>query len=227
MPMIERSVSTSLDRFGEEVSSFDAVTDVIVVGFGLSGAVSAITASDAGAQVILLEKMTFPGGISICAGGGIRYSENADETFKYLRATNDGRTSDDILRIFAEHMVGLDNYLKALARPSGAVVITETRSGNYPFEGYENIPTLRIDHVPGFDAKAEYPHVRGRQGVNLFKILHDHVRDRSIDLRMGHAAERLIRTPAGEVIGVTVTKQDGTKSENRRTPCRPPFLWRI
>lgn len=211
MRISDSSTSSSSNPSKSEVSSFDVVSDVIVVGFGLSGSVSAITAADAGAQVILLEKMEFPGGISICAGGGIRYSDNADETFKYLRATNDGRTPDNILRAFAENMVGLDDYIKVLARPSGALVVTESRSGNYPFDGYENIPTLRIANVPGFDAEIEYPHVRGREGVNLFKILHDHIRSRSIDLRMGIAAERLIRSAAGEVIGLTAVKQDGTK----------------
>ena len=61
---------------------FDIVTDVVVVGFGLAGAISAITAADAGAEVLLLEKMRFPGGISICAGGGIRYSDDAAEMLK-------------------------------------------------------------------------------------------------------------------------------------------------
>ena len=189
--------------------SFDLVTDVVVVGFGNAGAISAITASDAGAEVMLLEKMRFPGGISICAGGGIRYSVDADETFKYLQATNDGRTPDDVLRCFAEHMVGLDSYLKELARINGAMVETEDRPGNYAFEGYEHIPTVRIASIPGFDPESEYPHVRGREGVNLFKVLHDHIRARNIDLRLGHAATRLIRNAAGELRGLQVAREDG------------------
>jgi succinate dehydrogenase/fumarate reductase flavoprotein subunit len=191
--------------------SFDLVTDVVVIGFGMSGAVSAITASDAGADVTLMEKMNFPGGISICSGGGIRYSDDAEQTFRYLRATNDGRTPDEILRAFAEQMVGLDGYIRWLAKPSRARVITEARRGNYPFEGFEHIPTVRIESVPGFDAEIDYPFVRGRQGVNLFKILHDHVRSRKIDIRMGYAAERLIRSNSGEVVGVIARLADGSK----------------
>ena len=188
---------------------FDIVTDVVVVGFGLAGAISAITAADAGAEVLLLEKMRFPGGISICAGGGIRYSDDAAEMLKYLRATNDGRTPDDVLRTFAEHMVGLDDYIRELARASGAVVKTDDRLGNYAFEGYEHIPTVIVESVPNFDPTKEYPHVRGRQGVNVFKILHDHVRTRGVDLRLGHAATRLLRDATGEVVGLTVKREDG------------------
>src|SRR5918999_5405551 len=39
--------------------------DVVVVGFGAAGGISAITAHDAGAKVLLIEKMPHPGGISI------------------------------------------------------------------------------------------------------------------------------------------------------------------
>jgi fumarate reductase flavoprotein subunit len=37
-------------------------TDVLVIGYGGAGASAAIEAHDAGAQVILLEKMPQPGG---------------------------------------------------------------------------------------------------------------------------------------------------------------------
>ena len=50
---------------------WDKEVDVIVVGFGAAGGVSAITAHDAGAKVLLIEKMPNPGGISILSGGGV------------------------------------------------------------------------------------------------------------------------------------------------------------
>ena len=53
-------------------NAFDEAYDVIVIGYGFAGAVAAIEASDSGASVLLLEKMQDPGGISICAGGGLR-----------------------------------------------------------------------------------------------------------------------------------------------------------
>ena len=42
-----------------------AAADVVVVGYGYAGAVAAIEAHDAGADVLLIEKMPDPGGISI------------------------------------------------------------------------------------------------------------------------------------------------------------------
>ena len=191
-------------------ATFDLVTDVVVVGFGGAGAMSAIAAADAGAEVLVVEKMPFPGGISICAGGGIRFSRNADETYKYLVATNAGRTPDEVLRSFAQNMVGLDAFLMDLGKAVGATVSTQERAGNYAFEGYEHIPTVSIERIENFDPAKEYPHVRGRQGVNLFKMLHEHVKARDIDLRLGHAAKRLLRNAAGEIVGIAVERLDGT-----------------
>ena len=72
------------------VDTFDEIFDVIVVGYGFGGAVAAINAHDAGAKVLLAEKMPNPGGISICSGGGLRLPHDRDATFAYLKATNDG-----------------------------------------------------------------------------------------------------------------------------------------
>jgi succinate dehydrogenase/fumarate reductase flavoprotein subunit len=61
--------------------------DVVVVGFGLAGAIAAIEAHDRGARVLILEKQTVPGGISICAGGGVRIADDADRATEYLDAS--------------------------------------------------------------------------------------------------------------------------------------------
>src|SRR5690242_8562388 len=88
-----------------ELTKFDVEVDVVVVGFGYAGAVAAIEAHDAGASVLLAEKMPDPGGISILAGGAWRFAYDADAAYAYLKATNDGRTRDDVLRALAGGMV--------------------------------------------------------------------------------------------------------------------------
>ncbi len=109
----------SLDRF---ISEFAETFDVIVVGFGFAGAVAAIEAHDHGARVLLIEKMPDPGGISICAGGGLRYGTDAEAAFSYVKFTNGGRTPDDVIRAFAQGIGELKAYLEKLARPLGATV---------------------------------------------------------------------------------------------------------
>ena len=70
--------------------AFDECADVIVVGYGFAGGAAAISAADAGRDVLLVEKMAVPGGISICSGGGFRVAGNAAKALEYLVATNAG-----------------------------------------------------------------------------------------------------------------------------------------
>ncbi|MGY9003730.1 MAG: FAD-dependent oxidoreductase, partial [Rhodospirillales bacterium] len=92
--------------------TFDKTYDVIVVGYGFAGGAAAIEAADQGASVLLIEKMPDPGGISICAGGGVRLAKDADEAFAYLNATNGGRTDEAVLRTFADSVSNLEGYLR-------------------------------------------------------------------------------------------------------------------
>src|SRR5688500_19208737 len=98
--------------------------DVVVVGFGFARAIAAITAADAGAKVLLIEKSEVPGGLSICSYGAVRSARDAAGAFAYLKATNDGRSPDDVLRVLAEGMCGLETYVRELAKINGAVIST-------------------------------------------------------------------------------------------------------
>ena len=91
--------------------------DVVVVGFGFAGGIAAITAHDAGARVLLIEKGRAPGGISVCSAGGIRCSDNAGEAFAYLKATNAGTTPDAVLRALAQGMTEMSAYVENAATP--------------------------------------------------------------------------------------------------------------
>lgn len=193
-----------LDRYTTE---FSETYDVIVVGFGFAGAVAAIEAHDRRAKVLLIEKMPDPGGISICAGGGLRSSTDGDAAFQYVKATNAGKTPDDVIRAFADGIVELKSYLEALARPLGATVEEIHRKANYPFPGFESLSFVQIKDVPGFDCAKEYPHVHGAsnsKGTLLFKVLHEHIKRRRIEVRLAAPALRLITDPAGETRGLWV-----------------------
>src|SRR5215831_21310715 len=99
-----------------------ATADVVVVGYGYAGAVAALEAHDAGASVLILEKMPDPGGISITSGGNVRIVEDAEEGFKHLKATNDGTTPDSVLRALAIGMQQMPAYFDKIAKASGAIV---------------------------------------------------------------------------------------------------------
>jgi succinate dehydrogenase/fumarate reductase flavoprotein subunit len=178
--------------------------DVVVVGFGLAGAIAAIEAHDAGAKVLIVEKQSGPGGISICAGGGIRTVDSADKAFAYLKASNASTTPEPVLMVLARGMVELANYVRTLAEPLGATTNIVPTNANYALPGYETWGYVEVDHVPGFDAAAEYPHMRTEGDVNgkyMFRIAHEHVVRRGIAVRLGSAVDRLWRQD-GEISGV-------------------------
>src|SRR5439155_17278057 len=122
--------------------------DVVVVGYGYAGAVAAIEAHDAGADVLLIEKMPDPGGISITSGGNVRIVEDAEEGFRHLQATNAATTPDPVLRALAAGMADIPAYFEKLAQVSGATINRRQADAHYPFAGTETLGDLSIDHVP-------------------------------------------------------------------------------
>ena len=198
--------------------SFDEWTDVIVVGYGFAGGTAAISAADAGRDVLLVEKMAVAGGISICSGGGFRVARDAAKALEYLVATNAGSIDLALLRVMAEDMVALPQFVQELASINGASLVTLERPGSYPFPGCDTFRFLEVDAVPGFDASVAYPRVRSlRAGINAFKVIDDNVRARTrIQVRLETPAARLLRNGAGEVIGL----EAGGKSGERRIGAR-------
>jgi succinate dehydrogenase/fumarate reductase flavoprotein subunit len=179
--------------------------DVVVVGYGYAGAAAAIAASDAGASVLLLERMPTPGGISICSAGGVRTAEDAEQALAYLRATNAGRTPDAVLHTLAEGMTRLPERIEKFAESSGAVISKRASPANYPFEGFKAFGFVYVEEVPGFDPKEAYPHVAGSPaGAMLFKVMADNVAARPIEVRCNARARRLLRDGSGRVVGVEV-----------------------
>ena len=181
---------------------WDKEVDVLVVGFGAAGGISAITAHDAGAKVLLIEKMPHPGGISILSGGGVAFAHNAEGAFQYLKRTCNGTTPDDILRKMAEEMVGMIDWVTELAKVSGTEPTkTETRGhGTYPFPGTNDIDSIKLKD---FQAYTEFPWAKGlRGGARLFKVVYDNVHTRNIEVMLSTPAKELITNADGEILGL-------------------------
>src|SRR6516162_6931488 len=116
---------------GDDVA-WRETADVVVVGYGYAGAVAAIETHDAGADVLLIEKMPDPGGISITSGGNVRIVEDAEEGFQHLQAMNAGTTPDAVLRALAVGMQAIPDYFTKLCNACGATIDRRQADGNYP-----------------------------------------------------------------------------------------------
>jgi succinate dehydrogenase/fumarate reductase flavoprotein subunit len=191
---------------------FDEEYDVVVVGFGFAGGVSAIEAHDAGAKVLVVEKMPDPGGISICSHGAICSTKNPDGAFTYLKHTNAGRTPDPVLRALADGMQDNEAYARKLTELTGAEFMIRERGGNYPFPGEDAFYYTQITAVPNIDAATVYPQVKGRPGGPLvFYVLQKNVEERGIEVRCSTPAKKLISNADREVIGIVVETPNGDR----------------
>ena len=188
--------------------SREEVWDVVVVGCGYAGAVAAIVAHDAGATVLILEKMPQPGGISVCSAGGIRIAADADAAFEYLSATNAGTTPDIVLETLAAGMTSVAGFVADLASVEGATIEESTAFGNYPFPGSETFGFITVAYETDTEGSIDESCVRGGEdGLALFRLLDAALRRRGIEIRTNTRATRLHTDAGGKVIGVSAAQQ--------------------
>ena len=184
---------------------WDLAADVVVVGYGLAGAVAAIEAHDQGAKVILLEKMPEDGGISRIAGGGARVARDWEAAFVDLKAACADRTPDDVLEALARGMVEIPAYMEKLAVTNDASVSLKWGEGNvtYPFPGMHTWGGASYGEIPGYDPVKENPYSPGyRGGARMMKVMRDNVDARNIDVHLNTPAGRLVVDAAKQVLGI-------------------------
>ena len=106
-----------------EGSSWDREVDVVIVGFGAAGACTAIEARETGAEVLVLERASGGGGTAanstgeIYLGGGTPvqkdcgFDDDAEEMFKYLKASVGDAPDEAKLELYCEGSVAHFDWL--------------------------------------------------------------------------------------------------------------------
>ncbi len=183
-------------------TQWDKETDVVVVGYGLSGAVAAIKANDPGLEVLILEKGQYPGGCSILSAGAILCARDIEEASKYLLQTSGGRVDTNVIRHFAQGLVDNEQYLRELVKINNGKVECKVRTTFYPFEGYSTFYTVRIHEIPGFSGSLPWVQRLNPAGVNLMKTVMDNIEAQHIEVRLSTPAKSLVTDTNGAVIGV-------------------------
>jgi succinate dehydrogenase/fumarate reductase flavoprotein subunit len=214
LDLIPRAEGAELDN-GE----FDETFDVVVVGYGFAGGVAAIEAADHKAKVLICEKMPLAGGLSICSGGAVRCATDAADAFAYLKASNAGKTPDEVLKVLADGMVNAKAYVEQLVACVEGAALKPTEfsgkgGGNYPYPGWQTFYHTQVDVPPTFDRAKHFPKVRTRPssgGPGMFWVIDTNVRNRGIDVRVSAPVKRLIRTASNEVRGVVIGGPNGDR----------------
>lgn len=189
---------------------WDKTTDVVVIGYGFAGAVSALRAHDLGAKVVVIEKQSRAGGLSIFAGGGFRFAENSDSAFKYLRRTCLNTVPDDVLQSAAVGFTRVRDILKPLLDKAGISYIDRLNTGGtYPFEGGQTFGYFKAK----IDKSIErYPwlHTHG-SGWIIFKLLEEEMKKRSIEVLLNTRLMNLVVNENRSVIGCETKSSDGNQ----------------
>ncbi len=177
--------------------------DVIIVGAGLAGLSAAITAADAGASVLVVDKHYKIGGSAMGAGGSFsaagsrlqREKGIADTPAMHIEDANrigKGKADPDLLRLYCEQAAPTQVWLERLG------VVFDPKGPRFAPE-HELYKTPRTCDAqgagPGFIAAL------GRQ-------LDTRIGAGSVRLRGETTAERLI-VEGGRVVGLRVIDDDG------------------
>lgn len=176
--------------------------DVIVVGSGAAGLAAAITAHDAGASAVVLER-TSPeesGGNTRVSGGAWFTHDDPAAMATYLRAlAADRPIPEPVVRVWAEGTRGITAWVESLGIPTA------------PFGAF----TAEYPELPGSDAYGGYRCVNGVLGHSqLFTALEKAVRERGIEVRYRTRATELLTADHGTVVGVRT--EDGSTIPARR-----------
>jgi len=203
----------------ESITHFDAVTDVLVCGYGGAGASAALEARRAGAGVIVLERFSGGGGstaLSACemylgGSGGTRLQrdlgfEDSSENFHdYLMACFGEYADPARVRAFVDGAAEHFDWAEAIGVPykrgffAGRDVVALTGdslqyTGNersYPFTGIAKpVPRGHLPADSGHDG-----------GKTLMGVLLKRVAESGADIRCDARTTALIRDRAGRIRG--------------------------
>ena len=175
----------------DKSTRWDKDCDVLVVGYGGAGAAAAIEAHDAGAKVLVIEKMAEGGGNTAVSSGGFMVPKDKEEAYKFLNALytlSNSEKDEALIRRYCDEVQGSKEWLLALKPNTKATIYGH--AGHQTLPGADTIDKWRISG-------------KKRGGDNLFDQYRYAVEDvRRIEVMLETPAERLIKR-GDEIVGVT------------------------
>ena len=189
--------------------TWDKEADVVVVGYGGAGAATAITASDQGAQVLLLEKQaedSHTSNTQMCFGVFVSPT-NVEDALAYMEVASRVNVDmpeskdidDDVIQVWAEYMVQNKDWLTSLGAEDFVVYADQGRDPSWP--GNDAIKAYNIAKPDGGFGV----------GVDFFNFLAEQVSSRNIEIMWETPATSLITNGEGAVIGVKAQSEGGAE----------------
>jgi len=168
-------------------STWHKTVDVVIVGTGHSGLAAAITATDAGAKVVMIEKMKkeFEGGNSKVSGNMWWTPTDLPQALEYIGALSYGLTDKECIQALAEEMLKLNEWLQKLG-------ISATPLGIFQPEHPE---------LPGSACVRTWSN-GGSSDARLWNPLREQVAKRNVEVIYESPAKALVQLPSGEIAGI-------------------------
>lgn len=185
-----------------EPTAWDYETEVLVVGAGGAGLAAAVSAQDAGARVMIVEKATVecPDGYGVTRSSmaNVCRVDDVEGAVAYLNATNCGYVDEDIMRAWSQMGTTVEQWLDdhGLNHAENADYGSDYKN----FPGADALQTVKIldpeDPTEMFGGA-----YFGRTIIPLFK-------QNGGELLLATRARHLVLTDDGQVCGV-VAERDG------------------
>jgi len=181
---------------------WDETAEIVIIGYGLAGAVAAITAHGLGAKVLILEKQSADSHCScssIAMGVFLSPSDIARAT-EYMIAINQvcqpetPWTDLESVRVWLKYSSQNKDWLTRL----GGHVEFFSRGGEFP-------------QLPGSDSMELWKY-KGC-GLRLMRFLYEQIASRKIEVHYETPAQRVLADDRGRVIGVRATDTCGGQSK--------------
>ncbi|MEG1451462.1 FAD-dependent oxidoreductase [Brevundimonas sp.] len=118
------SGSVTSGAAGQAATKWDKDVDVLIVGSGAGGLMSALVASHHNAEVLVIEKDALWGGTSATSGGGIwipasdqaaaaGFNDSTDDAFTYVRKLSADNVPDTNIRAFVDNAAPMLRWMTA------------------------------------------------------------------------------------------------------------------
>lgn len=206
----------------------EAAFDIVVVGGGGAGAAAAIEAKDRGASVLILEKMSTPGGSTQESGGTIRLVTDRQGTIEHFWHLSQGATPHDVIEAFVDGLTEVPRWIEAhggdLVERSNEDASMHDEVGDlsryiFPVDR----PGASFPNLPFAESVGERGRMRpskpGRlRGAALWDFLSRNLAELEVPVVLGARAIRLVQEfPERAVIGVEVKTPTGSFIVRART----------
>ncbi len=182
-------------------------TEVLVIGAGLAGTVASLSANEAGAKVVLIDKNdTWAARGGHITAFGTKLQKELGISVDYRQVIRrwvywaQGRCKEDLLWLFAEKSGACFDWVRDQVEPRGLKIAMW--DGYFKGPDYTEYPVTHFFYQDGTDFMYQNGNIEGAGNGVLLPILEEIIKEKGIEIHYKTPAVQLIREGDGPVTGI-------------------------